>query len=192
MSPLQAALLLAQSNQPGAVEKLRKILDAYPGIWRHYGDAARAVEEAWIGRIAGSDLLVRESLRHSIDQMRKDLAGPEPTPLEKLLVGRVIAAWLAAQEADLSDALLGGQDGRKVAELRIRRSDAAHKRFLSAAKTLATVRRLQDGMKIRVEHVGMQAASERHERVPMGGRMGSLMAETADAELAVAGSKQGG
>jgi hypothetical protein len=106
--------------------------------------------------------------------------------LEKLLVGRVIAAWLAAQDADQSDALMGNQDGRKVAELRIKRSDAAHRRFLAAVKTLAAVRRLQDGMKIRVEHVGMQAASDRQERAPMGGRLGNLMAEPADAELAAA------
>jgi hypothetical protein len=80
------------------------------------------------------------------------LAGESPTALENLLAQRIVAAWLAPQHADLAEAVCE-TDGIKVTELRIKRLDAANKRYLMALKALAMVRRLTNGLKIEVNHV---------------------------------------
>lgn len=74
--------------------------------------------------------------------MRGELAGPNPTPLESLLVGRVVACWLQVQDADLR--YVQGQKECNIAqgEYNQRRQDRAHKRYLSAIRTLARVRKL--------------------------------------------------
>jgi hypothetical protein len=73
--------------------------------------------------------------------MRKELSGPNPTPLEKLLVQRVVATWLQVQHAELA---FSEAEGISLAlgDYYQRRMDHAHRRHLTAIRTLATVRKL--------------------------------------------------
>jgi hypothetical protein len=69
------------------------------------------------------------------------LAGNDATPLVRLLVDRVCATWLQVQCADAGAALVqGGTPAEETTALR--RQNAANKRHLQAAKTLAVVQRL--------------------------------------------------
>jgi hypothetical protein len=70
------------------------------------------------------------------------LAGANPTPVERLLVERVVACWLQVQDADVRYAQ--GQKELTFAqgEYYQRRMERAHKRYLSALRTLALVRKL--------------------------------------------------
>lgn len=54
---------------------------------------------------------------------------------------RVVACWLQVQEADLRYAQAGNCSFPQ-ANFHLKRQDRAHRRFLSAMKTLATVRKL--------------------------------------------------
>jgi hypothetical protein len=73
--------------------------------------------------------------------MRSELAGPSPTPLGRLLVDRIVTCWLQISDADVR-AAQAKDLSPSWAEFYQRRMDRAHRRYLSAIKTLATVRRL--------------------------------------------------
>jgi hypothetical protein len=133
------------------------------------------------------------SLRLQAEEMNRNLAGPTPTSLEQVLVDRLVAAWLGTQYMELSVA--SGQDnGLRVVEVRMKQLDSAHRRFLTAAKALATVRRLQQGLKIEILHRGdahqapgaPAAAGNRAGDVlgsnTLGGRLTEMMADATRSE----------
>jgi hypothetical protein len=70
------------------------------------------------------------------------LAGPEPSVLERLLVDRVVACWIQIEYADLAYAQLATTLTSGHRDYLQRRQDRAHRRYLSAIRTLAQVRRL--------------------------------------------------
>jgi hypothetical protein len=90
---------------------------------------------------AGKDLFFKEALRRKHQLMRAELSGPTPTPVEKLLVERIVTCWPQLQDADIRYAQAKDLTFTQ-ADYHQRRIDRAHKRFLSAVRTLATVRRL--------------------------------------------------
>jgi hypothetical protein len=73
--------------------------------------------------------------------MRTELSGPNPTPVERLLVERIVTCWLQLQDADLCFTQATDLSLRQ-GDYHQRRIDRAHNRFLTAVKALATVRRL--------------------------------------------------
>ena len=78
--------------------------------------------------------------RHA-EHLRAGLAGSDPSDLELLLIERICCCWLAVQHADVVEFECGGAtlpEGEYVQ----RRHDRAHRRFLSACKALAQVRKL--------------------------------------------------
>jgi hypothetical protein len=137
---LRAALARARRGDRAALPVLRDVL-ARPEFWQTHGDLALHAERAWIDLICGPDLVLAEALGRKTGAMKDELAGPAPTPLERLLVGRIVATWLqvsyeSASQAQARDVSL------KQAELTSRRLARAHKGLLMAVGTLATVRRL--------------------------------------------------
>lgn len=73
--------------------------------------------------------------------LKAELAGPGAPPLERLLAERAAACWLQALAADAAAAGAMGSGPRREA-LAVRRQQAAHRRYLTALATLATVQRL--------------------------------------------------
>jgi hypothetical protein len=63
------------------------------------GDLALLAQMSFIKAAAGKDLVFREALVGKLASMRDELAGPNPTPIERLLVERVVACWLQVQDA---------------------------------------------------------------------------------------------
>src|SRR4051812_8117097 len=101
---LRGLLDRARRGDADALPALRAALDEHPGIWRHCGDLAAHAERAWIALAAGPDLLLREALGRRLTALKADLAGTNPTPLERLLVDRVAATWLQVAYADAAAA----------------------------------------------------------------------------------------
>src|SRR4051794_11419508 len=97
---IRALLERARGGDPATLDDLRGALDRHPEIWRAYGDLALHARDAWVGLIAGPDLALRESLGRQVEAMRADLSGADPTPLEALLVDRIVACWLQVNHAD--------------------------------------------------------------------------------------------
>jgi hypothetical protein len=176
ITPLQATILAAHRGLTDVLPYLKKVLDDHPEIWKLHGDLARQGEEAWIKRIAAEDLLISQSLRRQVEQMRAEMTGPAPTALDSLLVDRVIVSWLAAQHAELAEAIAPTADAGKVAVLRLKRAESANRRLLAATKTLAQVRRLAQGISLHITHE--QKSTNTPCPTPnsaSGGRLGALL-----------------
>src|SRR5262245_15782375 len=58
------------------------------------GDLAKQAQLTLIDKFCGKNLLLKESVTRKLDLLREELAGPNPTPLERLLVERIVACWL--------------------------------------------------------------------------------------------------
>jgi hypothetical protein len=84
-------------------------------------------------------------MRQELRAMREEVAGEEPSPLERLLAERVAMTYLEVQHFDA----LYAQNMRELTipqhEFHQKRLDKAHRRHLSAIKTLAQVRKLLKG-----------------------------------------------
>lgn len=106
------------------------------------GDLARQAERSLLNSAAGKNLAFREAVLRKMELMRAELTGPNATPLERLLVERIVTCWLQLHYADIrlaqSEAKMTMEQGAYQEECRER----AHRRYLSAIKTLATVRKL--------------------------------------------------
>jgi hypothetical protein len=156
--PLQAILERARQGDATVLPQLKRALDENPSIWRDCYNLVEMAEQSWIDAIVGKDLLASQSLRRHVEQLKLDLVGASPPPLEKLLADRIAAAWLGVHHAELSEAF-GDASGGKVAVMRQKRLDGAHKRFLSATKALVVARRLTNGLKIEINHTSGAAVS---------------------------------
>ena len=91
---IRAQLERARGGDATDLAALQETLDRYPEIWRSYGDLAKHARDVWIGLIGGEDLALKESLGRQAEAMKADLAGPAPSPLETLLIERIVTCWV--------------------------------------------------------------------------------------------------
>jgi hypothetical protein len=123
-------------------QEYRKLLDLHPEMSKDYGDQARHYRSAALKPFEAQPIL-EESIKHRNKIMRQELAGPNPSPLELLLVDVVIAAyqdyWAFATVYKQST----GQSFRMrdMGEWE-RILSSKETRYLRAVETLARVRRL--------------------------------------------------
>jgi hypothetical protein len=111
-------------------------------ITTHYcGSSAEWLRQAVAGKASGGNLLAKEAVLKRIDQVRAELEGPNPTPIERLLAERASLCW---QIANWYESSFINTEGMSIgqADYHQRRIDKAHRRFLSAVETLARVRKL--------------------------------------------------
>jgi hypothetical protein len=137
------ARLLEQAEKGDAtvLPKLRRLLDESPELWRGYGNLALQARGSWVKLAAGPNLLMAESLMRKAAELRAEVAGPSPSPLEQLLAERVVVCWL---QVSFYDSFIAQTREYTPAKMRMlqQQHDAAHRRYLAAMKTLATVRKL--------------------------------------------------
>ncbi len=135
----------ADAGDERAAVRLRPLLDETPGTWEFLGDLAGHAQRAWLALASGDNGVTQEAIERQVARMRADLLGPSPAPLERLLAERVVACWLQvyylettyAQRLEKAGATnWANDDGHQ------RRQERAHRRYLSAIKALAQVRRL--------------------------------------------------
>ena len=137
-----AELALVGTGDPVALAAVRARWDADGGaIWEQIGNIAGQAERALVRAIAGDNELVDEAIVRKLNALRVDLAGVEPTRLERLLVSRVVTTWLQLAHADLQAAQSGTQS-MEQADFMIRRQDSASRRYLAACRALAQIQRL--------------------------------------------------
>jgi hypothetical protein len=132
----------AQEGDKSTLPELRRLLQEQEAVDLLGGDLARRLERLIVEKAAGKNLLFKEALTRKLELLRAELAGPNPTPVERLLVERVLCCWLQLHDDDLR---LHQQEAKLTlaqGEYWHRCRDRAHKRYLSAIKALATVRKL--------------------------------------------------
>jgi hypothetical protein len=105
------------------------------------GSPARWLEGELVRQAAGDDLAVREAAGRKLAGVREELAGPGATAIERLLAERAAVCWFLVHRYEGHYA---GAEGLSIrqAEFHQGRIDRAHRRFLSALRALAAVRKL--------------------------------------------------
>src|SRR5262245_53393302 len=107
------------------------------------GDLARQAQLTIIRNLSGENLLLSEAVPRKLDLLRAELAGPNPTPLERLLVERVGTDWLRLHQLELLFATKERAGmALELATFYQRSITSAQKRYLAAIKALAVVRKL--------------------------------------------------
>src|SRR5262245_40894727 len=91
---LLALMDRAQTGDKTALPALRELLKDPAVVDALGGDLAKQAQLTLINKFSGQNLVFRESLTRKLDLLRDELAGPNPTPLERLLVERIVACWL--------------------------------------------------------------------------------------------------
>jgi hypothetical protein len=130
----------AQRGDETTLPVLDKLLND-PRYIDAFGDLARLAENTLARKFAAKDVAVREGLYRKMDALRAELAGPAPPPLERLLVERIVACWLHLYHLEMLYASRDSMSLELAAHFQ-RCIDRAHKRYLTALKTLAVVRKL--------------------------------------------------
>jgi hypothetical protein len=139
---LKALLKRSQSGDHTALPVVRKLLDDPYYLRLFGGELAENAANSFLRAMSEKDIGFAEAARKKMELMRAELLGANPTPVERLLVERIVACWLQVQDADIR-AAQGQKDATlRWADFHQRRMDAANKRFLSAVKALALVRKL--------------------------------------------------
>jgi len=102
--------------------------------------------------IAGDNAIMRQILANEAKAKRKELAGPSaPSPLETLLIERIVACGFQVSHYErLIEHNSGKGIGLDQAAWLHKKADMANRRYLSAIKTLAQVRRLQLPLSVQV------------------------------------------
>jgi hypothetical protein len=138
---IQDILARAQVGDASAMPTVLKWFENPKIVDLMGGDLARLAQTRLIDRFSGTNLVCREALPRKLDQLRAEVGGPHPSPLERLLVDRVVAGWvhlhylevLYFQAASLTPT---------VSTYYQRSIQRAQANYLAAIKTLATVRKL--------------------------------------------------
>ena len=138
---VKALLQQAEQGDTTVPPVLRAYMDRSPSVWVQGGDMARATQRALIGQAAGNNLVIRETLARKYAALTQELAGPTPSPLERLLVERVALCWLHLHCVEATYLTLKDLSIRQ-AECHQARISKAQARYLAAIRTLAQVRRL--------------------------------------------------
>ena len=137
---IRTAMGLGEGGGSTARTRLQELLDA-TGLWRVLGDLAAHAEMSWLKHVAARDPAMREMMARKVEEMKAELGGPAPSPLERLLVDRIAATWLMVHHADIEVARVGDGDLRRSGPARKRQAHA-HRLYNAALVALATVRRL--------------------------------------------------
>jgi hypothetical protein len=150
----------AEAGEKGARRELRRaIRNSAPELVDKASDIARKGHRTLISTAAGGDPLMEEALSARLDFMRAQIAGEGPTPLETLLIERVVSCWMLVE---LLEALTAAQlqSGDHMKDKRVPQSflrfilkwqESAHRRYTSAIRELVRLRKLQ-GDTLRVQY----------------------------------------
>jgi hypothetical protein len=145
----------AQVGDEDAALAIRNILDESPDFaWRFIKGPGKMAEEALIDEFTrDKDLASKELLKHQLESMRIEVAGENPSPLERLLAERVVATYLQVHVFDAFYAF--GMKGGTIIQddFRHKRLDRAHRRHLSALRTLAQIRKMGPAVQINIAEV---------------------------------------
>jgi hypothetical protein len=147
---LRDLLRLAEKGEEDAVPEIRHILDEHPDLAWQFVDIAKTAEDALIENMTKEeDLAAKELIRCQLEAMREQIAGENPSSLERLLAERVVATWLQIQ---LFEGLYASSMFKSMTiaqgSFHQKRLDHTYRRHLSAIRALAQMRKLLKGVAI--------------------------------------------
>jgi len=141
---LEELVEMAAKGDKNPLREIRKILKESPELAWQLLDVSRVAEWRYTEiMLKEEDLGLKEVLRSQLAAMREEIAGYNPSPLERLLGERIVLTWLQIQlfedlyASNLSKSMTIAQGNYYQ-----KRIDQAYKRHLSAIRTLAQIRKL--------------------------------------------------
>jgi hypothetical protein len=108
------------------------------------------VERSIVKRMSGNDVFSQEAIPRNLKAMREEVAGQNPSPLERLLAERITVCWLELQYFEAIYAQNLGKLTITQSDYHQRRIDTAHRRYLSSIKALAQIRKLGPAVQINI------------------------------------------
>ncbi len=142
----------AEKGNRKAVPEIREILHESPDLAWRLMDLGNVTEWHFIERMSKEkDLASREMITRQLANMREEIAGDNPSSVERLLAERIVATWLQIQ---LFEGLYAINMSKSMtiaqAEYHQKRLDRAYRRHLSAIRTLAQVRKMGPAVQINI------------------------------------------
>ena len=139
-------LLVARANEGDeeAPHRIRRALEERSDSAQILSNiVAKRAERLFVGRICGDDLLLKEALSLQLqDDAQRGRRYRSLSP-RAALAERVVACWLQLQQAEATCAAnLGKPTTSQSSEYHQRHLDRVQRRYLSAIRTLAQVRKL--------------------------------------------------
>src|SRR5262249_20898656 len=107
------------------------VLDQLPHVAAFIGDLAEYSETRWIELLTGQDVLLRESIRRRLAQLKRELTGEHPTAIERILVDSIASCNLPDRTPS---------PPATATAMRLKRAESCQKKLMGAIKTLAMVR----------------------------------------------------
>ena len=133
--------------------EIRKILKESPELAWQIMDVSRVAEWRYTEMmLKEEDFGKKEVLRCQLAAMREEIAGDNPSPLERLLAETIVLAWLQIQlfEDLYASSMSKGATTLAQGNYKQKRIDQAYKRYLSAIRTLAQIRKLSPAVQINI------------------------------------------
>jgi hypothetical protein len=139
---MQRLLMRAQDGDITCLTELRALLDDRPDLWKQVGNIAEHAELITLRLVARENLHIQEAVQRKLAELKKELVGPSPTPVEKILIERIGVSWLQVYQLDIQATVGLGATSTPQGVYAQKKLDSAHRRLLLAVKQLAVVRKL--------------------------------------------------
>jgi hypothetical protein len=132
--------------------EIRKILKESPELAWQLMDFAKVAEWQYTEvMVKEEDLGLKEVLIRQLAAMREEVAGEDPSPMERLLAESIVLTWLQIQlfEGLYASGMYKSTSIRQ-GNYEQKRIDQAHRRHLSAIRTLAQIRKMGPAVQINI------------------------------------------
>ena len=131
----------AESGDKSVLPQVREMLRSFPDMAREVGNLTTLACKELRRRFVGDSLVIGQALRHQEEAVLEQVAGPNPTALEKLLADQIVLCWQHVRYLEIKYAQTKSYSFRE-GEYHERCIDKAQKRYLQAIKTMAQIRKL--------------------------------------------------
>ena len=132
---------MAQAGDKTAISRVREMVKDPHILNLLGGNLVKETRLLMIKTYCGEDILVRTALEHTLQTMKIELVGPNPSPLESHLVERIVTCWLQLHIVESRYA--NAKEMSFAASTHYQQHiDRAHMRYMKAIKTLATIRKM--------------------------------------------------
>lgn len=139
-SELRELAAPAQAGDMVALERARTILRENPSFWEKL-NADENTARVQLKTMTGKNELAFSAIEHEADRTRKALEGSAPSAIERLIVRRVLHAWLHVVHVETALASMTDLASKRY-EYTAKLVARAERRYLRALETLARIRRL--------------------------------------------------
>ena len=151
---LTAMTQRAATGDEPASQALLQACRTVPRLWETLATLSTLAEQSWVDLLAPAGPateITRRATEQEIARKRREVAGEDPSPLERLLAERVALCWVAATYADAEYArrVRLGMSFRE-GEYFARRCEQTNRQLLKAIESLARVRRLLTPVQVNI------------------------------------------